>query len=669
MKKEIIMEKDIIKTNIVGIVDIPNPRGSKDTLDIYRHADALTEFIENTSTPMTIGIQGEWGSGKTSLLNAIVHSLEKKPEKYLQIWINSWEHSLLSTPEEALLKIINEIINEMLSGDTDKSRKDNIRNVTGNLIKGALRVGVAVVGGSKAGDEVEKLLGDSINSIKELRDQLENLALEIQNRNVNPYEKIIIYVDDLDRIEPRDAVQVLELLKNIFSIPNCVFVLAIDYQVVVKGLKEKFGERTEENEWEFRAFFDKIIQLPFMMPMGQYNKGKYVKDLLKQIGFIKDEDQFEKQQIDDILTYSIGGNPRSLKRLVNSLTLINIFSKIDSDSNDDGENEDSNNTEDLLLFSLVCLQISYPKIYDLLVKHPDFPNWNEEIAFRVTQKKEEGIKSNEKEKFQKQFELAKKTEDFDEGWEKALYRICYLAPRYISRVKDISRLLSYLKDELLVKYVKEGEIKEIITRVISKTAVTNVSTSDEPQAGIRKTGAGTYFVGDDPMTQYIEQESFKDYSRELIDTINLIYSYLKTEFEHRDGVKFNFTRTGGLSCFALGKVKGAKFCYLRFEKLSKPMIAAEQLEPSRAMFVALYILKSPNNEYIVPIIDDITSYQSYHGFEFYTLRLYKETDFSDIIKNLVEGSFMTRNNGEVIKEKRTKSELAELTKKDLGIIN
>ena len=78
---------------------------------------------------------------------------------------------------------------------------------------------------------------------------------------------------------------------------------------------------------------------------------------------------------------------------------------------------------------------------------------------------------------EKIFELAKKTDDFDEGWEKALYRICYLAPRYISRVKDISRLLSYLKDELLVKYVKEGEIKEIITRVISKTAVTNMCDS------------------------------------------------------------------------------------------------------------------------------------------------------------------------------------------------
>ena len=71
---------------------------------------------------------------------------------------------------------------------------------------------------------------------------------------------------------------------NIFSISHCVFVLAIDYQVVVKGLEHKFGKRTEENEWEFRAFFDKIINLPFMMPMGQYDIGQYVSDLLKKIG-------------------------------------------------------------------------------------------------------------------------------------------------------------------------------------------------------------------------------------------------------------------------------------------------------------------------------------------------------------------------------------------------
>ena len=109
--------------------------------------------------------------------------------------------------------------------------------------------------------------------------------MKLEKEKTNPYEKIIIYVDDLDRIEPKDAVQILELLKNIFSVPGCIFILAIDYQVVVKGLEHKFGKQTPENEWEFRAFFDKIIQLPFMMPMGQYDIGNYVTSLLGRYWF------------------------------------------------------------------------------------------------------------------------------------------------------------------------------------------------------------------------------------------------------------------------------------------------------------------------------------------------------------------------------------------------
>ena len=82
----------------VGIIDEPNPGEEEDKLGIERHAAALTKFIRYTATPLTIGIQGEWGSGKTSLLNSIYSSLEN--DKYLQVWINSWEHSLLSSPEE-----------------------------------------------------------------------------------------------------------------------------------------------------------------------------------------------------------------------------------------------------------------------------------------------------------------------------------------------------------------------------------------------------------------------------------------------------------------------------------------------------------------------------------------------------------------------------------------
>ena len=71
-----------------GIIDEPVSPGAQDFLDISLHANSLIEFIENSNTPITIGIQGEWGSGKTSLLNSIYHHFEEKGS-FKQIWINS----------------------------------------------------------------------------------------------------------------------------------------------------------------------------------------------------------------------------------------------------------------------------------------------------------------------------------------------------------------------------------------------------------------------------------------------------------------------------------------------------------------------------------------------------------------------------------------------------
>lgn len=122
------------------------------------------------------------------------------------------------------------------------------------------------------GEAVEDLFasGGGESTIIQLKSEIAKLvATSIAQ---NPQKKgFILYIDDLDRIDPPVAVEILELLKNIFDLENCVFVLAIDYDVVIKGLKPKFGELTDKNEREFRSFFDKIIQLPFSMPVASYN--------------------------------------------------------------------------------------------------------------------------------------------------------------------------------------------------------------------------------------------------------------------------------------------------------------------------------------------------------------------------------------------------------------
>ena len=62
---------------IIGVIDEPVKPGDDDNLDIEIHSKSLIEFIQETETPITVGIQGEWGSGKTSLLNSIHLNLEK----------------------------------------------------------------------------------------------------------------------------------------------------------------------------------------------------------------------------------------------------------------------------------------------------------------------------------------------------------------------------------------------------------------------------------------------------------------------------------------------------------------------------------------------------------------------------------------------------------------
>ena len=85
----------------------------------------------------------------------------------------------LSTPEESLLKIINEIIEELLAADESKSKAEKIKNSAATVFKGALRIGATAALGNKAGDVAEELLSTKENSIKALRNQLTDLVLEI----------------------------------------------------------------------------------------------------------------------------------------------------------------------------------------------------------------------------------------------------------------------------------------------------------------------------------------------------------------------------------------------------------------------------------------------------------------------------------------------------------
>lgn len=577
---------------MTGIVDEALKQDGDDSLNIGNYIKALLNFIENTATPMTIGIQGEWGSGKTSMLNQIWTGLEKrdlanKEVKYKQIWINAWEHSLLCSPEECLIKIINEIISELVASDIEKTKAEKLTSGINKLAKGAARIGGAVALGMAGKDIADDIFDQHENSIKQLREDLKKLTIEIKGLETNPYDKFIIYVDDLDRIDPPDAVKILELLKNIFNLEDCIFLLAIDYQVVVKGLEAKFGKQTPENEREFKSFFDKIIQLAFKMPMSEFDIGNYVSELLKQIGFEDDEDEkLDPELITELVNLTISGNPRSIKRLINSLSLIKIINDLSEDQDSDFLKDDLGAT---IMFAMVCLQTAQPDVYSLLVEYPDFTKWNEDIAFKKTQGKE-----MQEETFQENYEQAIKSDDFDEEWEKALFKICYLNPTSRAQTNNISKFLSILKD----KYSSKEDSKELtslIAKALGQSAITSVTTKDSQN--IRSTKEAWKPMFESGIEDWLEHRAQPECDKE--NTLNYV-NFLKNNYNAVDFVQskslkehssdFVLKYSGGISLY----YKRAKLMDLSFayNKDGKSVITLRFLKNPKYKNRQLFLKKS-----------------------------------------------------------------------------
>lgn len=450
-----------------SLSDMPLSESVND-LGVEGYVKGLERFIEHAATPLTIALQGEWGSGKTSLMNRIYNDLCSDSKEYIGININTWEYSMLSSPEETVVKIIGELIHALSKEDPDASSK------VVNFMKGAL--GIAYRFGREfsktafngfAGPVIEglgiptDLIVPSSDNKSITLSELKKTLTEAVQKTITDFNKkgVIVFVDDLDRLNPPLAVQILELLKNIFTLENCIFILAIDYEVVVKGLEPKFGKLTDSNEREFRSFFDKIIQVPFSMPVNNYQPMDFMLRSLVDVGYITELDSTKsniKQTFTTIVEATVGKNPRSIKRLINTLSLLDCIASYDSDR----DTVEMTMDEKQLNFIAVAMQICYPKIYRMLSKKPDFTSWNQDFARQM------GIKTN-----------VDTDESKDVQWEDVVYTACHTDAYLSQHQDDILRLLNLIIEILSKTNNASNEnISDIMKKILDKSSVTGVDT-------------------------------------------------------------------------------------------------------------------------------------------------------------------------------------------------
>ena len=591
---------------MASITDKPIVNLEQDSLNIQKYANSLSKFIRNSDTPITIGLQGEWGTGKTSLMSLLLENFNEdgKEREIATSWVNTWEYSLFKGASETTPAVI--------SGMLEKLRDENsdiwtIKDIAADKVKKATKFlsGLAnQVIANQTGVNVKEAARDSsteknVAHIVEIKNLIASIINELIEHSKNKIKKVVFFVDDLDRIPPTDAVEVLESLKNIFDIPNCVFILAIDYDVVVKGLEGKFGKKTKENEREFRSFFDKIIQVPFTMPVGAYDITTFLKTKLKDLGVEQVFIEASIGQITKIVRYTIGNNPRSLKRYLNTFSLINQIM-------DDDEDSEKDNNNIILLFAVLGIQVSYPQIFRLLTQNPDYLGWDEKDGNKI------GLDLS---KTKENIENVGENEFTDETWEQIIWGFCQEDPYLKVKCFNILELFNFLRElsckndlneewneKLKEDVTKYDELKEKLyerlSSVLEFAAITNVDDDIEVKS-ITTKGNVVYFDGFDGWIQEMRngQEKNKqlgvvgrkaiELSSEMVDCLKYWCDYFQSE-----GHDLTYTATGG--------------CTIKYKKKKIINLGIIDLKGEKPK-IAFNVLRASERDYYRPLIDGLES--------------------------------------------------------------
>jgi hypothetical protein len=370
---------------IKGLKDAPILVRENDALGLSDYAKALSDFILSADTPMTIGIQGDWGSGKSSMMYLIEEKIkadcQEQGKKRHTLWFNTWQFSQFNLDNQLSISLLSRFIDNLEGLKPEESanteqveiqpKDSKLKNTVRKLAFWTVASAAEMAGATKVADKIidasEEPKSSSAYSqqpseyIEDLQKDLVTLV-ENKRKECN-LDRIVVFIDDLDRLLPQKAVEFLESLKLFLDIDGCVYVLACDYQVVTQGLKQKFG--VGEAELKGRSFFDKIIQVPFNMPVSQYNANEFCQQMLKHIDVAH-----EKEDVDlyvKLISFSVGFNPRTVKRLFNNLLLLKLvlIKKQGLEADDVAQV----NEKIRILFATLCLQNTFNPLYNHLQNH------------------------------------------------------------------------------------------------------------------------------------------------------------------------------------------------------------------------------------------------------------------------------------------------------------
>ena len=283
-----------------------------DKLGRAKYAKALAKVALHCETPMTIGLFGGWGIGKSSLMLQIKKQIEQNEKNNaLTVWFNPWLHQFDQNPG---LSLIHCMCSELNLENQAKDLLKVIGCAFGSaFLKRSFNINFSDIQNIKRAIEDEDFLVRDIHT--RLRQYFKEIIKKAKSKKKCEGTRIIFFIDDLDRCDPSTVLTLLEYLKLYFNVNGCIYFLGVDKTFLKRSicLRYKDTDGTDPS-----LYLDKIIQLPFEIPpIAKESIRPYIEDLISP----------SLKSCVNLLASGVGDNPRQVKRFINTLQLNHILAQ------------------------------------------------------------------------------------------------------------------------------------------------------------------------------------------------------------------------------------------------------------------------------------------------------------------------------------------------------
>ena len=215
-------------------------------------ADFLLQFPSDTSH--RVGLYGEWGSGKTSVLELVRRSLEGRG--HVTVWLVPWT---LESSDDVLKRLLTELAEKLKIRQKPWSKWTDCVSQTIRAGAEATRLAEGLDLRITLAMRVARPILDGVAENLKLKHGPE-LLTEIERRIGD--RRIVVIVDDLDRTPPATVPKILLMLREAMSLPGMHYLLALSPEIVKKGLSNEYPEFSADPQ----DFLDKIVEYPFWLP-------------------------------------------------------------------------------------------------------------------------------------------------------------------------------------------------------------------------------------------------------------------------------------------------------------------------------------------------------------------------------------------------------------------